>query len=105
MAAEAMPGGLVTADAYQRMTDPILAAVRAGSDGCLHDLHGAMVVEGTEHGDGTLLEQIRAIAPELPIAVNPHLHCILTPKLGRHGPVIARTNTSPQFTNHKGDEH
>src|SRR3546814_15137082 len=60
MAAEAMPGGLVTADAYQRMTAPILAAVRAGCDGCLLDLHGAMVVEGTEDGEGTLLEQIRS---------------------------------------------
>ncbi|MFC3676175.1 M81 family metallopeptidase [Ferrovibrio xuzhouensis] len=81
MAAEAMPGGLVTADAYQRMTDPILAAVRAGCDGCLLDLHGAMVVEGTEDGEGTLLEQIRAIAPELPIAVTLDLHCNLTPKM------------------------
>src|SRR3546814_9206881 len=51
MAAEAMPGGLVTADAYQRMTAPILAAVRAGCDGCLLDLHGAMVVAGTEDGE------------------------------------------------------
>lgn len=81
MAAEAMPGGLVTADAYRRMAEPILAAVKAGCDGCLLDLHGAMVVEGTEDGEGTLLEQIRAIAPDLPIAVTLDLHCNLTPKM------------------------
>src|SRR3546814_5256397 len=40
-----------------------------------------MVVEGTEDGEGTLLEQIRAIAPELPIAVTLDLHCNLTPKM------------------------
>jgi microcystin degradation protein MlrC len=81
MAAEAMPGGLVTADAYKRLTDPILEAVKAGCDGCLLDLHGAMVAEGTEDGEGTLLERIRQIAPDLPIAVTLDLHCNLTRKM------------------------
>ncbi|MFN4275706.1 MAG: M81 family metallopeptidase [Ferrovibrio sp.] len=81
MAAEAMPGGLVTADAYKRLTDPILEAVKAGCDGCLLDLHGAMVAEGTEDGEGTLLERIRQIAPDLPIAVTLDLHCNLTKKM------------------------
>lgn len=81
MAAEAMPGGLVTKDAWKRLTDPILEAVKAGCDGCLLDLHGAMVVEGLEDGEGTLLEQIRQIAPDLPIAVTLDLHCNLTPKM------------------------
>jgi microcystin degradation protein MlrC len=81
MAAEAMPGGLVTADAYRRLTAPILEAVKAGCDGCLLDLHGAMVAEGTDDGEGTLLEQIRAIAPDLPIAVTLDLHCNLTRKM------------------------
>src|SRR3546814_9754223 len=44
------------------------------SDVCSSDL-------GTEDGEGTLLEQIRAIAPELPIAVTLDLHCNLTPKM------------------------
>lgn len=81
MAAEAMPGGKVTKDAWERLTDPILEAVKAGCDGCLLDLHGAMVVEGLEDGEGTLLEQIRQIAPDLPIAVTLDLHCNLTPKM------------------------
>jgi len=81
MAAEAMPGGLVTADAYQRLTDPILEAVAKGCDGCLLDLHGAMVAESTDDGEGTLLEKIRQIAPDLPIAVTLDLHCNLTPKM------------------------
>lgn len=81
MAAEAMPGGLVTADAYKRLCDPILEAVKAGCDGCLLDLHGAMVAEGTEDGEGTLLERIRQIAPDLPIAVTLDLHCNLTAKM------------------------
>lgn len=81
MAAEAMPGGKVTADAYRRLTDPILEAVAKGCDGCLLDLHGAMVAESTDDGEGSLLEKIRAIDPNLPIAVTLDLHCNLTQKM------------------------
>lgn len=81
MAAEAMPGGLVTAEAYRRLCDPILEAVAAGCDGCLLDLHGAMVAATTDDGEGTLLENIRKIAPDLPIAVTLDLHCNLTQRM------------------------
>ncbi|HEX6959345.1 MAG TPA: M81 family metallopeptidase [Ferrovibrio sp.] len=95
MAAEAMPGGKVTAEAYQRLTDPILAAVAAGCDGCLLDLHGAMVAEGTDDGEGTLLEKIRAIAPDLPIAVTLDLHCNLTPRMVRNCTALIGYKTYP----------
>lgn len=81
MAAEAMPGGRVTADAYRRLCDPILEAVARGCDGCLLDLHGAMVSETTDDGEGTLLERIRAIAPDLPVIVTLDLHCNLTARM------------------------
>ncbi|HLT77044.1 MAG TPA: M81 family metallopeptidase [Ferrovibrio sp.] len=95
MAAEAMPGGKVTADAYKRLTDPILEAVRQGCDGCLLDLHGAMVAEGTDDGEGTLLEQIRRIAPDLPIAVTLDLHCNLTPKMVENCTALIGYKTYP----------
>lgn len=95
MAAEAMPGGRVTADAYRRLTDPILEAVKAGCDGCLLDLHGAMVAEGTDDGEGTLLERIRAIAPDLPIAVTLDLHCNLTPKMVQNCTALIGYKTYP----------
>ena len=78
VAAEAMPSGPVTADAYRRLTDPILEAVAKGCDGALLDLHGAMVSEATPDGEGTLLKEIRRIDPDLPIAVTCDLHCNLT---------------------------
>lgn len=95
MAAEAMPGGLVTADAYDRLTAPILEAVRQGCDGCLLDLHGAMVAEGTDDGEGTLLEQIRQIAPDLPIAVTLDLHCNLTRKMVENCTALIGYKTYP----------
>jgi microcystin degradation protein MlrC len=81
IAAEAMPSGPVTADAYRRLTEPILEAVAKGCDAALLDLHGAMVAETTPDGEGTLLEAIRRLRPGLPIAVTCDLHCNLTQKM------------------------
>ncbi len=81
VAAEAMPSGKVTRDAYEHMAGLICDAVAAGCDAALLDLHGAMVAEHTFDGEGTLLERIRAIAPNLPIAVTCDLHCNLTQKM------------------------
>jgi len=95
VAAEAMPGGKVTREAYAALCKPILDAVRAGCDGCLLDLHGAMVTEDTDDGEGTLLEQIRAIAPTLPIAVTLDLHCNLTQRMVDHCDALIGYKTYP----------
>lgn len=81
VAAEAMPSGPVTELAFNRMADAILDVVREGVDAALLDLHGAMVAEHTDDGEGTLLEKIREIDPDLPIAVTLDLHCNLTDKI------------------------
>lgn len=81
IAAEAMPAGLVTKEAYNNLINPILDAVRGGVDAAMLDLHGAMVSELTPDGEGTLLEKIREIDPDLPIAVTLDLHCNLTEKM------------------------
>jgi microcystin degradation protein MlrC len=81
IAAEAMPSGKVEAAAYEFMTGKILDAVREGVDAALLDLHGAMVSETTDDGEGTLLEKMREIAPDLPIAVTYDLHTNLTQKM------------------------
>ena len=69
IAAEAMPSGIVQAEAYNFMKDKILDAVRKGVDAALLDLHGAMVCETTDDGEGTLLHEMRRINPQLPIEV------------------------------------
>ena len=81
VAAEAMPSGRVEAEAYEFLVGKILDAVREGVDAALLDLHGAMVSEVTDDGEGTLLERMRAIAPDLPIAVTYDLHANLTQKM------------------------
>ena len=78
VAAEAMPGGIVTRAAYERLAGAIVDAVAAGCDAVLLDLHGAMVAEHVADGEGELLRRIRAVAPHVPIAVTCDLHCNLT---------------------------
>lgn len=95
VAAEAMPGGPVTAEAYALMSEAILDAVRRGCDAALLDLHGAMVAETTPDGEGTLLERIRALAPELPIAVTCDLHANLTERMVRNSTALIGYKTYP----------
>ncbi len=102
MAAEAMPSGIVTADAYRRLTEPILEAVaRGGFDAALLDLHGAMVAETTDDGEGTLLESIRRLAPNLPIAVTCDLHCNLTRRMVENCTALIGYKTYPHIDMHK----
>ena len=95
VAAEAMPSGKVAAEAYALMSDAIVDAVRRGCDAAMLDLHGAMVAETTPDGEGTLLERIRAVAPELPIAVTCDLHANLTDRMVRNCTALIGYKTYP----------
>ncbi|WP_339713179.1 M81 family metallopeptidase [uncultured Sneathiella sp.] len=95
VAAEAMPSGPVTEEAYNQMAEPILEAVRSGVDAAMLDLHGAMVATHTDDGEGTLLEKMRAIDPDLPIAVTLDLHCNLTDKIMNNCTALIGYKTYP----------
>ena len=76
----AYPGGLIPQADYYALHDEFLdrlaQARREGAlDGVLLDLHGAMVVEGIEDGDGHFVEAVRrAVGPDCPIVVTFDLH-------------------------------
>jgi microcystin degradation protein MlrC len=89
VAAEAMPSGYVQREAYDYLSDRIVDAVADGGlDAALLDLHGAMVAEHEPDGEGGLLERIRAIAPELPIAVTFDMHGNMTQRIIDNATVI-----------------
>jgi microcystin degradation protein MlrC len=82
VAAEAMPSGLVQREAYEHLTGLILDALKGGGfDGAMLDLHGAMVAEPDWDGEGGLLEAMRRIAPDLPIAVTLDMHGNITERV------------------------
>ena len=76
----AYPSGLITADTYATLKAEFLErleeARRAGPiDGILLDLHGAMVVEGIDDGDGDLIAAVRQqVGSGCPIVVTQDLH-------------------------------
>ncbi len=76
LSACAGPGGVVTGEAFSALTDPLIAeASRGGWDGIFLMLHGAMVTDFCEDGEGEILRLLRGVTgPDLPIAVtlDPH---------------------------------
>ena len=97
IAANAPPSGPVHTDAYEYICDAILESVAGGCDAVLLDLHGAMVTERHEDGEGELLARIRAIAPDVPIGVTLDMHANLYPAMVDNADVIAGYQTYPHI--------
>ncbi|MDP6564785.1 MAG: M81 family metallopeptidase [Alphaproteobacteria bacterium] len=95
VAGNASPSGPVARAAFEEMAGSICQAVEAGCDGVMLDLHGAMVTEEHDDGEGELLRRIRQIAPELPIAVALDFHTNLSAGMIANATVITGYCTYP----------
>ena len=82
LSAQAPPGGPVTRDAFEQLTAPILAAAlacRGQLDGILLGLHGAMVLDFCEDGEGELLRRLRdTVGHAVPIGITLDPHANVT---------------------------
>ncbi|MDJ0610495.1 MAG: M81 family metallopeptidase [Kiloniellales bacterium] len=105
IAGNAAPSGYVDAAAYDTMCDAICAAVETGCDLCFLDLHGAMVAETTDDGEGTLLERLRTLAPDLPIAVSLDLHANMTREMVENCTVLVGYKTYPHVDMYEAGAH
>ena len=97
IAAYAEPGGKVSDAAFEFISAKICAAVADGCDAVLLDLHGAMVTESHDDGEGELLRRMRIIAPGLPIAVALDFHTNLTADMVDNCTVIDGYRTYPHI--------
>ncbi len=80
----ATPSAHVTEDAFERLSELMLRQLaEAGKvDGLYLDLHGAMVCEHHDDGEGELLRRVRArMEPNLPIVISLDLHANVTPQM------------------------
>ena len=96
--ADATPSGKVTRAAFEALTAEILAVLdEAGPvDGLFLPLHGAMVTEHADDGEGALLEAIRAkVGREVPIAVTLDLHANVTGRMAALADIIVSYRTYP----------
>jgi microcystin degradation protein MlrC len=98
IAAGAPPSSPVEDGAYAHITDTICEAVaRGGFDGIMLDLHGAMVTESLEDGEGQLLKRLRAIDPKTPIAVSLDMHANLYDEIIANATVVTGYRTYPHI--------
>jgi microcystin degradation protein MlrC len=95
IAGNAAPSGPVERAAYEYMAGRIVEAVARGCDAVLLDLHGAMVVDGYDDGEGELLRRLRQVAPQVPVGVALDMHTNLSPAMAQHATVLAGYQTYP----------
>jgi microcystin degradation protein MlrC len=77
----AEPSSYVTHEAFERVAGIICASLRECEelDAVYLDLHGAMVTEDSEDGEGELLRRVREIVgPSVPIVISLDLHANVT---------------------------
>ncbi|MBX6373035.1 MAG: M81 family metallopeptidase [Acetobacteraceae bacterium] len=77
-------GGLVTRDAFERIAGELIGRLSAAMpvDAVYLDLHGAMVTEDFEDGEGELLRRVRAVVgPDVPVAISLDYHANVTPQM------------------------
>jgi len=101
IAANAWPSGPVEDRAFDHIAQRICDAVAGGCDGVLLDLHGAMVTQSHEDGEGELLRRIRALAPQVPIAAAMDMHTNLYDAFAQRVQVIAGYQTYPHIDMHE----
>src|SRR5690242_19190477 len=98
IAAAAPPSRPVEDAAFEHMAGAICEAVaKGGYDGMFLDLHGAMVTESLEDGEGELLRRIRAIDPKTPVAVSLDMHANLYDAIVEHATVVTGYRTYPHI--------
>jgi microcystin degradation protein MlrC len=101
LAVWATPSGIVTRDAIERLchllVEGLSAALAEGPlDGVLLALHGAMVTEIDDDGEGYLLQAVRdCIGPDVPLVATLDLHANLSPRMVRLADVLIGYETYP----------
>jgi microcystin degradation protein MlrC len=98
IAAGASPSSPVEDAAYAEITERICAAAAEGGfDGIMLDLHGAMVTQSLEDGEGQFLKRLRAIDPATPIAVSLDMHANLYDEIIANATVVTGYRTYPHI--------
>ena len=96
----AEPSSYVTEDAFERITAMICddLAAQGPYDGVYLDLHGAMVVEHHEDGEGEILRRVRAVVGDgIPVIVSLDLHANVTEAMVAHATSLSIFRTYPHI--------
>ena len=98
IACAASPCAHVTRDAYERIVKVMVDGIKAAGtlDAVYLDLHGAMVTEHLDDGEGEILARVRkVIGKDLPLVVSLDLHANVTPEMVEHADALIAYRTYP----------
>jgi microcystin degradation protein MlrC len=96
----AEPSSYVTEQAFETIVDKFCDSLQSTKhlDGVYLDLHGAMVAEHFEDGEGELLRRVRAIVGlDIPVIVSLDLHANVTEEMLAHATAITMFRTYPHL--------
>ena len=94
----ASPSAHVTKDAFERIVKVMVDGIAAAGplDAVYLDLHGAMVTEHLDDGEGEILARVRqVIGKDLPLVVSLDLHANVTPQMVEHADALIAYRTYP----------
>ncbi|WP_390910366.1 M81 family metallopeptidase [Pseudosulfitobacter sp. SM2401] len=96
ISAAAGPGGVVTREAFDELTAPLISAAQGSWGGIFLMLHGAMVTDFCEDGEGEILGRLRAVVgPDVPIAVTLDPHANVTASMCELAQILVSYTTYP----------
>lgn len=98
IAAAATPCAHVTEDAFERVAREMIDGIASAGplDAVYLDLHGAMVAEHFDDGEGEILRRVReVIGKDLPLVVSLDLHANVTPEMVEYADALIAYRTYP----------
>jgi microcystin degradation protein MlrC len=96
----ASPSAHVTEDAYERIAKVMIEGIRAAGpiDAVYLDLHGAMVSEHLDDGEGEILSRVRqVIGKDTPLVASLDLHANVTPAMVEQADALIAYRTYPHI--------
>jgi microcystin degradation protein MlrC len=100
ISAAAVPSAHVTKDAFERIMKEMVDGIAAAGpiDAVYLDLHGAMVTEHYDDGEGETLARVRkVIGKGLPLVVSLDLHANVSPEMMEHADALIAYRTYPHI--------
>jgi microcystin degradation protein MlrC len=98
ISAAASPSAHVTRDAFERVMKEMVDGIAAAGpiDAVYLDLHGAMVTEHYDDGEGEILARVRkVIGNDLPLVASLDLHANVSPEMVEHADALIADRTYP----------
>ena len=97
--AAAMPSAPVPRDVFDEILGDMLGRLEAAGpvDGVLLDLHGAMVAEGIDDGEGHILAAVRQVVGGAPVVAQFDIHSNVSPAMIEFGDVLIGHETYPEI--------